>query len=66
MDKITPLSSETSHALSERLPPEPGDTAPRGRTWCGRNVTGRTGACIAPLIGCGSCRRSMRKHGYAV
>lgn len=67
MDKITG-KNEVSHALAEPWTGtwRDGHYVKRGKTWCGRTVEGRTGACRADLIGCGSCRRSMRAHGYRV
>lgn len=67
MDFIDNATTQTRHALAERLEAEfAPDLLPKGKTLCGRTMRGRTGGCIAPMIECERCRKTMRKNGWQV
>lgn len=67
MDFIRNATTETTHAMAERLTSTFADSIlPQGKTWCGRTVRGRTGATIASGIDCERCKASMRKEGWQV
>lgn len=36
------------------------------KTWCGVELAGPSGACIAPMISCKRCLKGMRKQGWDV
>lgn len=58
----------TRHATDVRERVRLGDTwLWQARTSCGRTLYSRySGECIAPMIDCGSCRRSLRREGWSV